>query len=825
MGAKVDVQDAGADAGGNDSSASADLPDGGADGESCLEASDCPLPAGLSACERVVCVASRCGRALRETGSACDDGDRCTVGTRCQGEICGGGSSLVCADDNPCTADLCDPLVGCRFTAREDGALCTDADPCTTGDRCAAGACGGDPDPACACASDEDCADFESDDLCRGELTCVEGHCRLSAESVVACDPPGPCRLAGCDPTTGACEVWMAPDGAACDDGNPCSDDDRCHAGQCSGSVGGCACAVDADCSPFVGAAYDLCKGPLRCIQGACAPDPSGAVVCSGTSGESCRTESCDPSTGLCGTVALADGAPCATDLPCAPSGQCVRGACVAPPNECDDANPCTDDACAGADGCTHTARTGACDDGDPCTSKDTCQGGLCVGGPPPICDDLEPCTVDACDPQAGGCVSSPLPDGQACQGADLCLGGGSCLAGTCQGAAPLICPPAGPCAQALCKPDLGCTVKTLADGTPCDDSDACTQAGTCYAGACEALPVSCKDGNPCTVDACDPSAGGCTHQPAPDGTGCPPANPCLEGGQCQGGQCAGGQPVVCPAAPCTLAVCDPATGACLPAGPSPDGLPCDAGLCADGGVCSKGSCKPEGPVDCEDEDACTLDSCDPKTGACVHAPRACPEPAGDACQDASCAPATGCASKASPLCSDGLVLLSSSFPCEEPSGWKLSGAETEALSFAIDAPLAPGASWDGDCSLAAWVPANTPGPWLLEASAALAASPPAGPQQVRVSFVERWESALGPQAPTRSLALLAGGSVAAESALPPLAPEQPGDWQPRQLVLSLPAGANADALRIAMSGGSAMFPTRWRIDKLVVVALESPAP
>ncbi len=49
--------------------------------------------------------------------------------------------------------------------------------------------------------------------------------------------------------------------------------------------------------------------------------------------------------------------------------------------SECDDSNPCTDDACI-ANFCSNTNNTGPCDDGDPCTQGDACSAGICSGDP-----------------------------------------------------------------------------------------------------------------------------------------------------------------------------------------------------------------------------------------------------------------------------------------------------------------------------------------------------------------------------------------------------------------------------------------------------------
>jgi hypothetical protein len=100
--------------------------------------------------------------------------------------------------------------------------------------------------------------------------------------------------------------------------------------------------------------------------------------------------------------------------------------------SDCDDSNPCTDDAC-NAGSCENTPvdcsafgdqcndgvcnpGTGACetqaaneglgcDDLDACTVGDVCTAGTCAG-PPLNCDDSSGCTNDAC--VAGSCVYTP---------------------------------------------------------------------------------------------------------------------------------------------------------------------------------------------------------------------------------------------------------------------------------------------------------------------------------------------------------------------------------------------------------------------------------
>ncbi|MGI6016744.1 MAG: Ig-like domain-containing protein, partial [Methanothrix sp.] len=67
--------------------------------------------------------------------------------------------------------------------------------------------------------------------------------------------------------------------------------------------------------------------------------------------------------------------------------------------------------------------------------------------------------------------------------------------------------------------------------------------------------------------------------------------------------------------------------------------------ICDDENACTDDSCDPATgcvytPIICDDENACTDDSCDPATG-CVYTPIICDDE--NACTDDSCDPATGC--------------------------------------------------------------------------------------------------------------------------------------------------------------------------------------
>ncbi|MCB9740187.1 MAG: DUF1566 domain-containing protein [Deltaproteobacteria bacterium] len=268
-------------------------------------------------------------------------------------------------------------------------------------------------------------------------------------------------------------------------------------------------------------------------------------------------------------------------------------------------------------------------------------------------------------------------------------------------------------CVGGVCQP------QSLADGEPCDDDAPCTATAICQGGNCKALTlVDCDDDNVCTVDACDPQTGVCTHAATAGGEPCADNNPCTEGTVCDGkGSCAGGANAcpcesiqdcavfdddnacngtlfcdtsgakgVCAIVPssvvtcagslpgsCMTNVCAPLTGACVDV-PVKDGAPCDDGSsCTAGETCSGGACKAATSLcqctvnaDCaphEDGNVCngTL-YCDTAKWpyACRRNPASvvhCPKPA-HACEVAACDPKTGgCAVHAAPdgtPCDDG---------------------------------------------------------------------------------------------------------------------------------------------------------------------------
>ncbi|MGV1080923.1 MAG: LamG-like jellyroll fold domain-containing protein, partial [Candidatus Nanopelagicales bacterium] len=147
-----------------------------------------------------------------------------------------------------------------------------------------------------------------------------------------------------------------------------------------------------------------------------------------------------------------------------------------------------------------------------------------------------------------------------------------------------------------------------------------CKGPGTiaCAAGA----PPNLDDSNPCTIDTCDPSTG-ILHAPQVSGTACNDANACTQSDACNSaGQCTGTPVNVDDGNACTVDSCS--AGAI-----SHQALSVD-----DGNLCTLDSCDPitgvhHDAIAVNDGNPCTADGCDPATGV-VHTAA----PSGASCTD-----------------------------------------------------------------------------------------------------------------------------------------------------------------------------------------------
>ena len=161
-------------------------------------------------------------------------------------------------------------------------------------------------------------------------------------------------------------------------------------------------------------------------------------------------------------------------------------------------------------------------------------------------------------------------------------------------------------------------TCAGTADGTPCDDGEnACTPVDTCQGGVCVGTPLSCDDGNPCTVDSCTPGTG-CSNVPGNAGATCRAA-----AGDCDLAETCTGTSAVCPADAVRPSgdTCRPSAGACDVA-ESCDGssVTCPADVFASvatscTGTSSGGAC--DGADHCSGTDNTCVDVFQPGTFEC----------------------------------------------------------------------------------------------------------------------------------------------------------------------------------------------------------------
>jgi hypothetical protein len=296
---------------------------------------------------------------------------------------------------------------------------------------------------------------------------------------------------------------------ADCADGNFCTTDEQCVAGECVVSP--------VDCDDANPCTDDFCDCGSGCIN---------SNICN--DGFTCTTDTCNPSTLEC------------TNTPnhAACDGECSDGTCDADPDST------TIDPVTGCDITSVEPDGTACDDADACTTTDECTGGAC-GGDPVVCTPLSQCH-DAGTCTAGVCSDPPKANGASCDDGTLCTSPDECDgAGSCVGSNPVVCAPLDQCHDAgTCNPGTGlCSDPPSADGSPCDDADACTQTDECDgAGACVGEnPVICTPLDQCHVaGTCDSGTGLCDDPQQTNGTGCDDGNTCTIGDACTSGSCVG---------------------------------------------------------------------------------------------------------------------------------------------------------------------------------------------------------------------------------------------------------------------------------------------
>jgi cysteine-rich repeat protein len=385
---------------------------------------------------------------------------------------------------------------------------------------------------------------------------------------------------------------YFTPDGA-----HPAKPTDPCNANGSEGAV-----------APPTGLDND---GDL--LDDGADPDCQAAVC---GNGEVEAGEDCDDGNTADGDCCSANcafepaGSPCDDGLFCNGIEACDgAGNCSIPGTDpCDDGVGCTQDACdEAADTCSNTPDDALCDDGQFCNGAETCDATLdCQAGTPVDCNDGILCTVDSCNEGTDACDNTPddalCDDGLFCNGAETCDAANDCQPGTS-----VDCDDGDICTDDSCN-EQSDQCDNIFDPT----NDPSCQPEVCGNGVLDP-GEDCDDGNTLPGDCCSPT---CTFEPA--GSACDDGLFCNVGEACDGaGNCGGGTPNACDdGVGCTADSCDEGADACVN---TPDDALCDDGLFCNGAETCDATldCQAGAPVDCDDADICTDDSCNEESDQC----------------------------------------------------------------------------------------------------------------------------------------------------------------------------------------------------------------
>ena len=724
----------------------------------------------------------------KEDGDACNGTMFCDTGA--VPHVCAVNPATVVncdsSEDSQCAVNKCAPETGkCVQVPRPDGTACNDGDVCTVESSCAKGACVAGKASWCECESDAACQKYDDGDLCTGTLYCdlttFPYACKVNKASVVTCssDNDTTCAKNQCDGVTGKCAPSAVKDGTDCDDGDGSTLEDKCVAGVCSGGISTSLCKKNADCKDD----GDLCNGVPYChvATSTCKANPATVITCPSSGDTACLKNTCVPATGECAPKNTINGTPCDDGDACSEGDICLQGTCGGQ-NICickddpdclgkDDGNQCnglpfcnkatgkcefnpnsvvvcksvadTDcvkNACIPLSGaCTPTAveratletcKTGKgaqtpacrwqqigdqepdtetvkCNDGDACTTGEICKKAVCGGGTfvcackgdadcvdqddgdkcnglqfcnlgktPAICE-TNPATVikcktvgdtacrkNTCEPKIGKCLMVPAVAGIECDDGSQCTAGDYCDQGNCQAGAN------------TCECEKAADCQGKEDGDACNGTLYCDKTGEapkCKLNLASVVTCPTAADTACAKAQCLKSSGKCVLGPAPDGTACDDGDGCSVSDICLGGACLAGPATSCnDNDPCTLDKCNPVSGCKHP--PNTGSCDADGDGCTDD-TCKAGTCVVGPKLDCDDANACTLDGCSAKKGACTHSSKpdgapcddGSPCTGGDRCESGSCK-AGGKAPDGTP-CKSGFVCFDNVCGVEIPAG------------------------------------------------------------------------------------------------------------------------------------------------------------
>ena len=218
-------------------------------------------------------------------------------------------------------------------------------------------------------------------------------------------------------------------------------------------------------------------------------------------------------------------------------SGGCILDDDCATPEGID---PCSKVVCI-----DHTCLIEPLSDGTTCTSEETefnlciltsvCDKGSCVAIEEVQCEASEQCETVSCEPSTGNCTSTAIPG---CELKPSCITDTDCI-----GELDLL-----PCERGLCIEGFCELGGNAPDGSMCFQDEwedqPCIIGGKCDEGSCAPIVPNCDDSDPCTIDSCQSSLGGCVSVLDPEACGAernsPVGTPCDEGTLCESGICDG---------------------------------------------------------------------------------------------------------------------------------------------------------------------------------------------------------------------------------------------------------------------------------------------
>jgi hypothetical protein len=365
-----------------------------------------------------------CSNPNKPDGTTCSDSNACTQTDTCQAGFCVGGNPVVCTASDQChVAGTCAPATGvCSNPNASNGTACTDGNPCTLSDSCQNGSCqsgapkvctaldqchtAGTCDTStglCSNPSKSDGTACNDGNLCTQTDTCQTGVC--TGSNPVVCSALDQCHNVGtCAPATGTCSNPNKADGTGCSDGNACTQTDTCQGGTCVGTnpvvcMPQDQCHVAGTCAPGSG----LCSNPNAPNGSACSDgnpctlnDTCQTGACQAGSPKTCtpldqchNAGTCDVVSGNCSNPAKANGAACSDGNFCTQTDTCQSGICTGGnPVVCTALDQChavgTCDTTTGVCNNPNAPDGTSCNDGNVCTSTDVCTNGTCAGSPLP---------------------------------------------------------------------------------------------------------------------------------------------------------------------------------------------------------------------------------------------------------------------------------------------------------------------------------------------------------------------------------------------------------------------------------------------------------